>query len=132
MKTSMMHSDEDGDEDRKENNSRLRLRGLKIRVYKPHSGVRKNRKLVEHACPCLPNRGSEDSGDLLSYLPEDRLGLSVEFDGDSRAVIILPPHLQRRLGGYVATLMTRRKNYVRKPNEDHLPFVTLPMASDLT
>ncbi|XP_041697305.1 IgGFc-binding protein [Coregonus clupeaformis] len=130
------HSDEDGDEDRKENNSRLRLRGLKIRVYNHTVEFRKNRKLVldgrsTHA-PVSPTGGLrilETSSRI--YLKTD-FGLSVEFDGDSRAVIILPHIYKRRLGGLCGNFDDKKKNYVRKPNEDHLPFVTLPMASDLT
>ncbi|CAB1326068.1 unnamed protein product, partial [Coregonus sp. 'balchen'] len=114
------HSDEDGDEDRKENNSRLRLRGLKIRVYNHTVEFRKNRKLVldgrsTHA-PVSPTGGLrilETSSRI--YLKTD-FGLSVEFDGDSRAVIILPHIYKRRLGGLCGNFDDKKKNYVRKPN----------------
>lgn len=114
------HSDEDSDEDKIENNNRLRLRGLKIRVYNHMVEFRKNRKLVldgrsTHA-PVSPAGGLrilESSSRI--YLKTD-FGLSVEFDGHSRAVIILPHTYKRRLGGLCGNFDGKKKNYMMKPN----------------
>nr|XP_046178232.1 IgGFc-binding protein-like isoform X5 [Oncorhynchus gorbuscha] len=113
-------SDEDSDEDKSENNNRLRLRGLKIRVYNHIVEFRKNRKLVldgrsTHA-PVSPARGLrilESSSRI--YLKTD-FGLSVEFDGHSRAVIILPHTYKRRLGGLCGNVDGKKKNYMMKLN----------------
>uniref|UniRef100_A0A674AJX8 Zonadhesin n=1 Tax=Salmo trutta TaxID=8032 RepID=A0A674AJX8_SALTR len=114
------HSDEDSDEDKKENNNRLRLRGLKIRVYNHMVEFRKNRKLVldgrsTHA-PVSPAGGLKilESSSRI-YLKTD-FGLSVEFDGHSRAVIILPHTYKRRLGGLCGNFDGKKKNYMMKPN----------------
>ncbi|XP_071218260.1 zonadhesin-like [Salvelinus alpinus] len=114
------HSDEDSDEDKTENNNRLRLRGLKIRVYNHIVEFRKNRKLVldgrsTHA-PVSPARGLrilESSSRI--YLKTD-FGLSVEFDGHSRAVIILAHTYKRRLGGLCGNFDGKKNNYMMKPN----------------
>ncbi|CDQ88203.1 unnamed protein product [Oncorhynchus mykiss] len=113
-------SDEDSDEDKSENNNHLRLRGLKIRVYNHIVEFRKNRKLVldgrsTHA-PVSPARGLrilESSSRI--YLKTD-FGLSVEFDGHSRAVIILPHTYKRRLGGLCGNFDGKKKNYMMKLN----------------
>ncbi|XP_038860475.1 IgGFc-binding protein-like [Salvelinus namaycush] len=113
-------SDEDSDEDKTENNNRLRLRGLKIRVYNHIVEFRKNRKLVldgrsTHA-PVSPARGLrilESSSRI--YLKTD-FGLSVEFDGHSRAVIILAHTYKRRLGGLCGNFDGKKNNYMMKPN----------------
>ncbi|KAM9427209.1 uncharacterized protein ACWYII_018907 [Salvelinus alpinus] len=115
-------SNEDSHDHSKENDNRLRLRGLKIRVYNHTVEFRNNRKLVldgrsTHA-PVSPAGGLrilERSSRI--YLKTD-FGLSVEFDGDSRAEIILPHTYKRRVGGLCGNFDGKKKNDMTKPNSN--------------
>ncbi|XP_055738499.1 zonadhesin-like [Salvelinus fontinalis] len=115
-------SNEDSHDHSKENDNRLRLRGLKIRVYNHTVEFRNNRKLVldgrSTRAPVSPAGGLrilERSSRI--YLKTD-FGLSVEFDGDSRAEIILPHTYKRRVGGLCGNFNGKKKNDMMKPNSN--------------
>ncbi|XP_038819196.1 zonadhesin-like [Salvelinus namaycush] len=115
-------SNEDSHDHSKENDNCLRLRGLKIRVYNHTVEFRNNRKLVldgrSTRAPVSPAGGLrilERSSRI--YLKTD-FGLSVEFDGDSRAEIILPHTYKRRVGGLCGNFNGKKKNDMMKPNSN--------------
>uniref|UniRef100_A0A8C7WLE3 Zonadhesin n=1 Tax=Oncorhynchus mykiss TaxID=8022 RepID=A0A8C7WLE3_ONCMY len=115
-------SNEDGHDHSKENDNRLRFRGLKIRVYNHTVEFRNNRKLVldgrSTRAPVSPAGGLrilERSSRI--YLKTD-FGLSVEFDGDSRAEIILPHTYKRRVGGLCGNFDGNKKNDMMKPDSN--------------
>uniref|UniRef100_A0A8C7LIK6 Zonadhesin-like n=1 Tax=Oncorhynchus kisutch TaxID=8019 RepID=A0A8C7LIK6_ONCKI len=115
-------SNEDSHDHSKENDNRLRFRGLKIRVYNHTVEFRNNRKLVldgrSTRAPVSPAGGLrilERSSRI--YLKTD-FGLSVEFDGDSRAEIILPHTYKRRVGGLCGNFDGNKKNDMMKPDSN--------------
>ncbi|XP_052319618.1 zonadhesin-like isoform X2 [Oncorhynchus keta] len=115
-------SNEDSHDHSKENDNRLRFRGLKIRVYNHTVEFRNNRKLVldgrSTRAPVSPAGGLrilERSSRI--YLKTD-FGLSVEFDGDSRAEIILPHTYKRRVGGLCGNFDGNKKNDMMKPDNN--------------
>ncbi|KAK0137136.1 Zonadhesin [Merluccius polli] len=118
---SRRESDDDSDEDdSRENNSRYRLRELKIRVYNHTVEFKRNRRLVvdgrvSHP-PVSPSGGltiRRRSSHL--YLKTD-FGLSVEFDGHSRADITLPHIYRRKVGGLCGNFDGRKRNDMMKPD----------------
>ncbi|XP_070974205.1 zonadhesin-like [Oncorhynchus clarkii lewisi] len=115
-------SNEDSHDHSKENDNRLQFRGLKIRVYNHTVEFRNNRKLVldgrSTRAPVSPAGGLrilERSSRI--YLKTD-FGLSVEFDGDSRAEIILPHTYKRRVGGLCGNFDGNKKNDMMKPDSN--------------
>ncbi|XP_034411592.1 zonadhesin-like [Cyclopterus lumpus] len=97
-----------------EDREHYRLKELKIRVYNHTVVFKKNKRLIvdgrETNTPASPTAGLniwEHSSRI--YLKTD-FGLSVEFDGRSRAEIILPHLYKRKVGGLCGNFDGHRVN----------------------
>ncbi|KAF7667524.1 hypothetical protein LDENG_00058550 [Lucifuga dentata] len=112
--------DDDDDDDSESQEEHHRLRELKIRVYNHTVVFKKNRRLVldgkKTNIPVSPSGGlkiQERSSRI--YLKTD-FGLSVNFDGYSRAEIILPHTYKSKVGGLCGNFDGKRKNDLMKPD----------------
>jgi len=108
------------DDSSEEDDDHHRLAELKIRVYNHTVEFKKNRRLVVDGRrthpPVSPTGGlkiKERSSRI--YLTTD-FGLSVEFDGNSRAEIILPHTYKRKVGGLCGNFDGKKKNDWMKPD----------------
>ncbi|XP_029309172.1 zonadhesin [Cottoperca gobio] len=108
------------DESSEEHKEHYRLRELKIRVYDHIVVFKKNRRLVVDGrrtnIPATPTAGLhiwEHSSRI--YLKTD-FGLSVSFDGHSKAEIILPRIYKRKLGGLCGNFDGHKQNDWTKPD----------------
>ncbi|KAJ8270207.1 hypothetical protein GJAV_G00111650 [Gymnothorax javanicus] len=113
-------SDEESDEDSDEDDYTGRLRQLKIRVYNHTIEFKADRVVVldgeKVSAPFTPFLGIkilERSSRI--YLKTD-FGLSVEFDGDSRAEIILPNTYKKKVGGLCGNFDGKKRNDFMKPD----------------
>uniref|UniRef100_A0A3Q1HJ35 Zonadhesin n=1 Tax=Acanthochromis polyacanthus TaxID=80966 RepID=A0A3Q1HJ35_9TELE len=106
--------DEDEDEDSEEQDDRHRLQGLKIRVYNYTVEFKNRRKLRVDGRRTNPPFSSTDGLIIWEhsshiYLKTD-FGLSVAFDGQSSAEIILPRLYKRKVGGLCGNFDGNRRN----------------------
>ncbi|KAI1882995.1 hypothetical protein AGOR_G00240660 [Albula goreensis] len=116
----MVRDDDSDEEDSDEDDHAGRLRGLKIRVYNRTIEFKAKRVLVLDGervraplSPVLGLKILERSSRL--YLKTD-FGLSVEFDGHSRAEIILPKTYQKMVGGLCGNFDGKKRNDLMKPD----------------
>ncbi|XP_051809676.1 zonadhesin-like [Acanthochromis polyacanthus] len=112
--------DEDEDEDSEEQDDRHRLQGLKIRVYNYTVEFKNRRKLRVDGRRTNPPFSSTDGLIIWEhsshiYLKTD-FGLSVAFDGQSSAEIILPRLYKRKVGGLCGNFDGNRRNDKVKPD----------------
>ncbi|XP_074544748.1 zonadhesin [Halichoeres trimaculatus] len=111
--------DDDDDDDSEEDNEHNHLRELKIRVYGRTVEFKRRRKLImdgkRTSTPVsIPGLSIWQHSSHI-YLRTD-FGLSIEFDGQSEAEIILPNLYKRKVGGLCGNFDGRKQNDMMKPD----------------